>query len=60
MPWAVDFLPCHIIELTNFVTRSDPIDRIRVNRRALRYVLYEACSQLSVPGSQLTAVAQFT
>src|SRR5277367_3549806 len=24
MPSAVDFLPCHIIELMNFVTRSDP------------------------------------
>src|SRR6266853_2985743 len=24
MPSAVLFLPCHIIELTNFVTRSDP------------------------------------
>src|ERR1700758_5190401 len=24
MPWAVDFLPCHIIEFTNLVTRSDP------------------------------------
>src|SRR5208283_5609008 len=24
MPSAVDFFPCHIIELMNFVTRSDP------------------------------------
>src|ERR1700687_2263512 len=56
MPSAVLFLPCHIMELTNFVTRSDPYTGSGSTFRLAMYPFRGI--KLLAPGFQLSALSR--
>src|SRR5690349_20597470 len=60
MPSAVLFLPCHIMELTNFVTRSDPYTGSGSTFRLAMYPfrgISASSSWLLAVSSQLSALS---